>query len=187
MALGLRSYARYSRNSRSSNATFIPSTLLGTTTQANLEPILEKAKTSQARKRRREPERSSSVLRELEPALPENGKNALQLPPPPPRLRRPLANAHKPQKNAFLRGPTPIFLQEPCFYALSCKNAFRTSSGVSRTPSSGTPSRERASCSACFFRASPWEFGNKSWLYAQSFRWRRLCSSRSRRRLQECQ
>jgi len=187
VALGLRSYARYSRNSRSSNATFIPSTLLGTTTQANLEPILEKAKTSQARKRRREPERLIQRAPRAGTRFARERKKRFSTPPSPPRLRRPLANAHKPQKNAFLRGPTPIFLQEPCFYALSCKNAFRTSSGVSRTPSSGTPSRERASCSACFFRASPWEFGNKSWLYAQSFRWRRLCSSRSRRRLQECQ
>ena len=40
--------------------------------QANLEPILEKAKTSQARKRRRELERRSSVPRGLEPALPEH-------------------------------------------------------------------------------------------------------------------
>jgi hypothetical protein len=40
--------------------------------QANLEPILEKAKTSQARKRRRELERRSSVPRDLEPALPQS-------------------------------------------------------------------------------------------------------------------
>ena len=41
--------------------------------EANLEPLLEKAKTSQARRRRRELERRSSVPRGLEPASrPEN-------------------------------------------------------------------------------------------------------------------
>jgi hypothetical protein len=128
-------------NSRSSNATFIPSTLLGTTTQANLEPILEKAKTSQARKRRREPERSSSVLRELKPALPENGKNALQLPPTPAQ-KVPRKRPQTPKKCVSPR-PHPDFPSKTLFYALSCKNAFRTSSGVSRTPSSGTPSRRQ--------------------------------------------
>jgi hypothetical protein len=37
--------------------------------QANLQPVVEKAKTSQARKRRRELGRRSSVARGLEPAL----------------------------------------------------------------------------------------------------------------------
>ena len=36
--------------------------------EANLEPLLEKAKTSQARRRRRELERRASVPRGLEPA-----------------------------------------------------------------------------------------------------------------------
>ena len=41
--------------------------------QANLEPILEKAKTSQARKRRRELERRASAPRGQEPgALPDS-------------------------------------------------------------------------------------------------------------------
>ena len=41
--------------------------------EANLEPLLEKAKTSQARRRRRELERRASVPRGLEPASrPEN-------------------------------------------------------------------------------------------------------------------
>ena len=115
MALGLRSYARYSRNSRSSNATFIPSTLLGTTTQANLEPILEKAKTSQARKRRREPERSSSVLRELEPALPENGKNAFQLPPPHPGSEGPSQTLTNPKKMRFSAAPPRFFFKNLVF------------------------------------------------------------------------
>ena len=74
------------------------------------------------------------------------------------------------------------------FYALSCKNACRINSGVRRTgPSLWPLSRERASCMACFPRTSPLEFGNNRSLYAQAFRWRRLCSGRSRRSLQLCQ
>jgi hypothetical protein len=73
LALGLRSYSdipelkeleRYFDSTKSFGN--------DTERQANLEPILEKAKTSQARKRRRELERRSSVPRGLEPALPEN-------------------------------------------------------------------------------------------------------------------
>ena len=57
--------------------------------QANLEPILDKAKTSQARKRRRELERRSSVARGLE-GLRQNEKTLLDSPsPPPPQLRKP--------------------------------------------------------------------------------------------------
>jgi chromosome segregation and condensation protein ScpB len=40
--------------------------------EANLEPILDKARCSQARKRRRELQRRSSAPRDLEPALPQN-------------------------------------------------------------------------------------------------------------------
>ena len=73
LALGLRSYSdipelkeleRYFDSTKSFGN--------DTERQANLEPILEKAKTSQARKRRRELERRSSVPRGLEPALPAN-------------------------------------------------------------------------------------------------------------------
>jgi hypothetical protein len=72
LALGLRSYSdipelkeleRYFDSINSGN---------DEERQANLEPILEKAKNSQARKRRRELERRSSVPRGLEPALPEH-------------------------------------------------------------------------------------------------------------------
>jgi len=41
--------------------------------EANLEPILEKAQTSQARRRRRELERRASAPRGLEPAFPHSG------------------------------------------------------------------------------------------------------------------
>jgi hypothetical protein len=73
LALGLRSYSdipelkeleRYFDSTKSFGN--------DTERQANLEPILEKAKTSQARKRRRQLERRTSVPRGLEPAFPEN-------------------------------------------------------------------------------------------------------------------
>jgi hypothetical protein len=73
LALGLRSYSdipelkeleRYFDSTKSFGN--------DTERQANLEPILEKAKTSQARKRRRQLERRTSVPRGLEPPFPEN-------------------------------------------------------------------------------------------------------------------
>ena len=73
LALGLRSYSdipelkeleRYFDSTKSFGN--------DTERQTNLEPILEKAKTSQARKRRRQLERRTSVPRGLEPAFPEN-------------------------------------------------------------------------------------------------------------------
>jgi chromosome segregation and condensation protein ScpB len=50
--------------------------------QANLEPIFEKAKTSQARRRRRELERRASVPRGLEPAPPDFESPETPLPHP---------------------------------------------------------------------------------------------------------
>jgi chromosome segregation and condensation protein ScpB len=50
--------------------------------QANLEPIFEKAKTSQARRRRRELERRASVPRGLEPASPDFERAETPLPHP---------------------------------------------------------------------------------------------------------
>ena len=158
--------------------------------QANLEPILEKASNSQTRKRRRELDRRSSVPRGLEPALPEyEWKTALQLPsPPPPRLRKSLANVQKPPRKLLSPLPTPIFLQRTLFLRLKLYNAFITSSGVSRTPSSGTLQAVKGRhASPAFLTAPPLEFRNKSWLYAHVLRWRRLCSGRSRRSVQECQ
>jgi chromosome segregation and condensation protein ScpB len=52
--------------------------------EANLDPILEKAQTSQARRSRRELERRASVPRGLEPASPDWG---VENSPPPPRLK----------------------------------------------------------------------------------------------------
>jgi len=85
LALGLRSYSdipelkaleRYFDSQKSFQN--------GLEAQANLDPILEKAKTSQARRSRRELERRASVLRGLEPASPDSG---VENSPPPPRLK----------------------------------------------------------------------------------------------------
>jgi chromosome segregation and condensation protein ScpB len=85
LALGLRSYSdipelkaleRYFDSQKSFQN--------GVEAQANLDPILEKAQTSQARRSRRELERRASVLRGLEPASPDSG---VENSPPPPRLK----------------------------------------------------------------------------------------------------
>ena len=85
LALGLRSYSdipelkaleRYFDSQKSFQN--------GLEAQANLDPILEKAKTSQARRSRRELERRASVPRGLEPASPDSG---VENSPPPPRLK----------------------------------------------------------------------------------------------------
>ena len=73
--------------------------------QANLEPIFEKAKTSQARRRRRELERRASVPRGLEPASPDLKNPETPLPHPPKRGSK----GQKPIKSAFCPLPHPDF------------------------------------------------------------------------------
>jgi chromosome segregation and condensation protein ScpB len=72
--------------------------------EANLDPILEKAQTSQARRSRRELERRASVPRGLEPASPDSGAENS---PPPPRLKG--SRAKNRSKSAFCPLPHPDF------------------------------------------------------------------------------
>ena len=104
--------------------------------EANLEPIFEKAKTSQARRRRRELERRASVPRDQElgglcripSEQPENS-------PPPPRPKG-CFQSRKSIKSAIFCPPHPDSSPVGYFYALSCKNACRINSGVRRIGSS---------------------------------------------------
>jgi len=69
--------------------------------EANLDPILEKAQTSQARRSRRELERRASVPRGLQPA------RGVENSPPPPPLKG--SRSPKPIKSAFCPLPHPDF------------------------------------------------------------------------------